>query len=132
MLMATSPSDGTANGTPSLTTLAPARTITFGWPPNVSVRSDAGTMLAPLVRKATCAASITSGLSPYSFDRRMRNRSPPTVVWTICRIVVFAQVGTGSRVPAAGRGAVELCAGAQVGHHSGARVGAAGETAGCR
>ena len=41
-------------------------------PPNVSARSVAATIAAPVSRTAMCAAPITSGRSPYSFEIRMR------------------------------------------------------------
>src|SRR3954469_22622922 len=61
------------------------------------------------------AAPIVTGRSPYSFEMRMRTRSPPMLVCTICRMVVLAYVGTRSTVPAGGRAEVALWLGLQVG-----------------
>src|SRR5690348_14590883 len=63
----------------------------------------------------------------------MRTRSPPMLVWATWRSVAFAYVGTGSRVPAAGRGCgVDgLWLGDQVGNHGTGTVSAVGELAWC-
>src|SRR3954469_19182909 len=73
------------------------------------------------------AAPIVTGRSPYSFEMRMRTRSPPMLVCTICRMVVLTYVGTRSTVPAEGRAGVALWLGLQVGSQRSAAAGQAGD-----
>jgi hypothetical protein len=61
-------SGATEISTGSLIAGAPGGIVTELWPRKVSARPDPATIAAPFSATATCAAPITSGLVPYSFD----------------------------------------------------------------
>src|ERR1041384_5477267 len=78
MLIARSVSAGTRLASGSLVPTALRPTVTEGRPPKVITRSVPGRTAAPVSRRATWTAPITSGRSPYSLVRRRRRRSPPS------------------------------------------------------
>ena len=66
---------------------APGGTVTDGRPPKVSARSDPASIATPLPASATCAAPITSGRVPYSFENSTRTWLPPRLTRATCRMV---------------------------------------------
>src|SRR6202521_2558086 len=100
MLTARSESADTSSVAGSLSTRPPAGIVNERLPLNVSARSVPGTMLAPLSRRATCAAAITIGVAPKVLEMRTRTRSPPMLVWTMYRTVWSLNCGAGPAGPA--------------------------------
>ena len=113
-LTASSLVGGTEKGTASLTTVAPGRSVRAVRPPKVIGRSVAVMIASPVSRTAMWAASMMSGWSPYSFEMRMRTRSPPIEVWTISRRVRLVSVGVESTESAGGRVLAGACGAVQV------------------
>ena len=66
---------------------APGGIVMEACPPKVSARSDPCSIAAPLLDTAKCAAPITKGLVPYSFDSTTRTRLPPMLTAAIWRMV---------------------------------------------
>ena len=84
---ARSASAGTVRSTGSLTTIVPGGTTVDGRPPNVSARSEAGTIAAPFARSAMCAAPTFSVGFSSAFASDTRTRLPPRLACAIMRTV---------------------------------------------
>src|SRR3954468_9079346 len=101
MSMARSPIAGTRRPTGSLTISPPGGIDSVAAPPKVSARSDPSTIAPPLSRSATCAPPSASGRVPKALVNTTRTRSPPRLVWTICRSVWLLTDGGGPCWPSA-------------------------------
>src|SRR6187551_167675 len=141
MSIARSESGLTLIGTGSLTSTAPAKIFADVRPPNVNGRTAPAWTVAPCPRGAIAAAPISSGAVPNTLLKTTRTRSPPIVVWTICRSVWLLTVSGGGpgggppgRGPAAAApagGAVAVAGAGAAGAASGvAAAGAAGAAGG--
>src|SRR4051794_15029235 len=95
---------GTLRSIGSLTSGAPAGTVTDGRPSNVTTFSLPPLSSAPPSVSATRAAPIVSALAPYSFVSRSRTREPPTLSRTIWRTVCSLKLGVAGNGPAPGLG----------------------------
>ena len=93
--MARSANAGTAMLTGSLIAMAPAAMIVDGLPPKVSGRAEDGTIDASFWRSATLAAPTGRGAVPNTLLSTTRTRSPPRLVWTICRRVCLLKLSAG-------------------------------------
>jgi hypothetical protein len=94
MLISALPATGKATG--SLSTGAPAGIVTEPRPPKVTFRIEAGSTLEAPLGLATVTAPASNGSDPYSFERRMRIRSPPTDTRTRSRTVWLSILSSGS------------------------------------
>src|SRR6201996_9398764 len=102
-------------------------------PEKVTTWSLPGTMAPPgPAESATCTSPISSGLEPYSLDKRRRISEPPPLTRTTWRRVWLSKVGLTVAKPAAtrvgGRGEAphmpvhSLCAGWALAEPANARV----------
>src|SRR6188768_3568042 len=128
--MARSETDATVIATGSLTSTAPGKIIADVRPPNVRGFALPAWTCAACARGAIAAAPISSGAVPNTLLKTTRTRSPPMLVWTICRSVWLLTVsGGGPGGGPAGRAPAPGAAGAAAGAAAAGVAGAAGEVA---
>jgi hypothetical protein len=79
-------------GSGSLATSAPTGIVTEPLPPKVTARFDPATTSAPCAWTPTRTLSNVTGSLPKALERVIRRFWPPTLVWTMLRIVWSANV----------------------------------------
>src|SRR3569833_2736463 len=102
MLTASEVSALTSIGMGSLSIGASAGIVAVRAPEKVTTWSEPGTIAPPgPADRATCTSPISSGLEPYSLDRRSRISEPPPLTRTTWRMVWLSKLGlTGAKAAA--------------------------------